>query len=92
LPALLAAFELFGFKDSAFVSNAADEVFEDSLALEIIIVDDCSSNQSLSIAHELAARHQGIRVLAHAQNMGKGAAISSGIAGNRAARACASAI
>ena len=52
----------------------------DDLALEIIIVDDCSSDDSLSIAHALAAQHQGIRVLAHAHNMGKGAAIGSGVA------------
>src|SRR5262245_38274655 len=55
-------------------------IANDSLTLEIIIVDDCSTDESLLIAHELAARHRGIRVLSHAQNMGKGAAIRSGIA------------
>ena len=55
-------------------------IASDSLALEIIIVDDCSTDDSLSIANELAAQHQGIRVLPHAKNMGKGAAIRSGIA------------
>ena len=48
--------------------------------LEIIIVDDCSTDESLSIAHDLAAQHKGLRVLAHAKNMGKGAAIRTGIA------------
>jgi dolichol-phosphate mannosyltransferase len=51
----------------------------DNLTLEIIIVDDCSTDDSLSIANALAARHQGIRVLQHAENMGKGAAIRTGI-------------
>jgi dolichol-phosphate mannosyltransferase len=50
-----------------------------NLSLEIIIVDDCSTDDSLSIANALAARHQAIRVLRHARNMGKGAAIRSGI-------------
>src|SRR5262245_54547006 len=50
-----------------------------NLALEIIIVDDYSTDGSLAIANTLAARHQEIRVLRHAKNMGKGAAIRSGI-------------
>ena len=50
-----------------------------NLALDIIIVDDYSTDGSLAIAESLAARHTGIRVLRHAKNMGKGAAIRSGI-------------
>jgi dolichol-phosphate mannosyltransferase len=50
------------------------------LILEIIIVDDCSTDDSLSMAHDLATQQPGIRVLAHSKNMGKGAAIRSGIA------------
>src|SRR5262245_9704112 len=50
-----------------------------NLALEIIIVDDYSTDGSLAIAETLAARDAGIRVLRHAKNMGKGAAIRSGI-------------
>src|SRR5262245_6968625 len=48
-------------------------IASDNLALEIIIVDDCSTDDSLSIANALAVRHQEIRVLRHAKNMGKGA-------------------
>ena len=51
----------------------------DNLLLEIIIVDDCSTDDSLSIANGLAARHAIVRVLQHKKNMGKGAAIRSGI-------------
>ena len=54
-------------------------IANDSLILEIIIVDDCSTDKSLSIANSLAAQHREIRVLPHARNMGKGAAIRSGI-------------
>jgi glycosyltransferase involved in cell wall biosynthesis len=54
-------------------------IANDNLTLEIIIVDDCSTDDSLSIANILAARHRGIRVLRHKKNMGKGAAIRSGI-------------
>jgi dolichol-phosphate mannosyltransferase len=56
-------------------------IASDSLTLEIIIVDDCSTDGSLSIAKSLAAQREEIRVLTHAKNMGKGAAIRSGISG-----------
>ena len=55
------------------------EIASDNLALEIIIVDDCSTDKSLSIARALAAKSKEVRVLLHANNMGKGAAIRSGI-------------
>jgi dolichol-phosphate mannosyltransferase len=57
------------------VMNIADA----KLDLEIIIVDDCSTDNSLSIANGLAAQHKEIRTIAHKKNMGKGAAIRSGI-------------
>src|SRR6516165_6047803 len=58
---------------------AVMSIATDNLLLEIIIVDDCSTDDSLSIANGLAARHAIVRVLQHKKNMGKGAAIRSGI-------------
>ena len=46
--------------------------------LEIIIVDDCSSDNSLSIARDLARNYEEIKVLHHEINKGKGAALRSG--------------
>ena len=48
------------------------------LTLEIVIVDDASSDDSLDRARRLAARHPEIRVLAHDLNCGKGAALRTG--------------
>ncbi len=48
------------------------------LTLEIVIVDDASSDDSLARAHSLAARHREIRVFAHERNRGKGAALRTG--------------
>jgi glycosyltransferase involved in cell wall biosynthesis len=54
-------------------------IASDNLTLEIIVVDDHSTDDSPLIAHNLAAQHEGIRVLQHARNMGKEAAIRSEI-------------
>lgn len=48
------------------------------LSLELIIVDDCSKDNSLRIARELQAAHKEIRVFAHEINRGKGAALQTG--------------
>ena len=45
-------------------------IASDNLMLEIIIVDDCSTDGSLAIANALAAQHSMIRVLRHATNKG----------------------
>lgn len=48
------------------------------LALEIVIVDDASSDDSLARARALADAHPEIQVLAHERNQGKGAALRTG--------------
>lgn len=50
------------------------------LSVQIIIVDDGSRDDSLSIANSLAGNHSEIAVLAHEVNRGKGAALRSGFA------------
>src|SRR5579872_3790656 len=51
-----------------------------TLELELIVVDDCSKDASLEVAQRLAARIPGLKVLHHEKNMGKGAALRTGIA------------
>jgi len=48
------------------------------LSLEIIIVDDCSTDHSLLVAHELEKKHPEISLLQHEKNRGKGAALRTG--------------
>ena len=55
------------------------EIADETLSLEIIIVDDGSSDQSLIIARELENKYQEIVVLSHKKNQGKGAALRTGI-------------
>jgi dolichol-phosphate mannosyltransferase len=51
----------------------------DDLAIEIVIVDDASTDESLVIAGALADRHPEINVYSHEVNRGKGAALRTGV-------------
>lgn len=52
----------------------------DQIALEIIIVDDCSKDQSFKVAKQLAEKYSEIKVFHHEVNRGKGAALRTGFA------------
>ncbi len=54
------------------------EIADSTLSLDIVIVDDCSSDRSLVIARELEAEYSEIKVLGHQNNLGKGAALRTG--------------
>jgi SAM-dependent methyltransferase len=49
------------------------------LEIELICVDDCSKDNSLTILHELAAADPRVKVIAQPVNMGKGKAIRTAI-------------
>jgi glycosyltransferase involved in cell wall biosynthesis len=50
-----------------------------ALEIELVCVDDCSTDESLAILHELANEDPRIRVIAQPVNMGKGKAIRTAI-------------
>ena len=58
--------------------NRLLEITSELLHLEIIIVDDASTDQSLTIAEAISQAHPNVRVLRHALNQGKGAALRAG--------------
>jgi dolichol-phosphate mannosyltransferase len=69
------------YDEEATLSPCVDRILEiknDRLSLEIIIVDDDSSDNSFTIAKQLEARHKEITVLKHDANKGKGAALRTG--------------
>lgn len=56
------------------------DIATDDLKLELVVVDDCSQDNSYAVARELARRHPEIIVARHEINRGKGAALHTGIA------------
>ena len=54
------------------------ELRDEGVSLEVVIVDDASSDDSFQIATQLAKEEKGIRVFKHESNQGKGAALRTG--------------
>ena len=63
---------LAGIVDRILTLRSAD------LALEIVIVDDCSRDRSREVAEKLAKAHPEIKLAFHEVNQGKGAALRTG--------------
>lgn len=55
-------------------------IADEDLELELIVVDDCSRDASLTVGRRLSERIEGLVLLHHEKNMGKGAALRTGIA------------
>ena len=70
------------FNEAATLTTCVDRVrviATEKIRLEIIIVDDGSTDQSLSLAQSLAREYPDtIQVLSHPRNQGKGAALQTG--------------
>ena len=58
--------------------NRVRAISDEYLKLELIIVDDYSTDNSLEIANEIARKFDDIVVLKHEKNQGKGAALRTG--------------
>ena len=58
--------------------NRVLEIKDDTLQLELVIVDDCSQDKSLEIARALAEEIPEVSVQFHEVNQGKGAALRTG--------------
>lgn len=56
------------------------EIQDQHLSVEIIVVDDHSTDQSAKVAESLSRTHPEMRVFFHEKNQGKGAALQTGIA------------
>ena len=56
-------------------------IVENNIELELVLVDDCSSDKSYEIAKNLALKDTRIKVFSHSKNKGKGCALRTGFQG-----------
>ena len=68
------------YNEAATLEVITKRLLETPHLLEVILVDDCSTDASPQIAQRLAAVHPQIRVVRHERNGGKTAALKTGFA------------
>ena len=71
------------YNEETTLEHCVDRVLaiqDETLELELIVVDDCSKDKSLEAARRLVERVPGLVLLRHEVNKGKGAALRTGIA------------
>jgi glycosyltransferase involved in cell wall biosynthesis len=68
------------FNEEATLARVVDKLIHVPYLLEIVIVDDCSSDRTLEIARQLAATYPQVRALSHQRNRGKTDALRTGFA------------
>lgn len=68
------------YKGARFIKAAVDGLLNQSLAeLEVIVVDDCSPDDSLEICRKLYGDNERVQILAQPENMGPGEARNAGL-------------
>jgi glycosyltransferase involved in cell wall biosynthesis len=68
------------YNEEATLGEVVRKLLEVPCLLEIIIVDDGSSDGTEGVAQQLAATHSAVRLIRHERNAGKTAALKSGFA------------
>ena len=66
------------YNEEATLGAIVAAVLKQPLVAELICVDDCSVDSAVTVLEQYAARDARLRILRHAVNRGKGAALRSG--------------
>ena len=68
------------YNEREWVAELVRRVLEQPFRMELILIDDGSTDGTRDILPTLAAEHEAVRVLMHDVNQGKGAALRTGFA------------
>ena len=71
------------FNEEATIAKVIREVLALPNLLEIVVVDDCSTDRTFELATQLASANPAIKVMRHAKNGGKTEALKTGFAASR---------
>jgi glycosyltransferase involved in cell wall biosynthesis len=66
------------YNEESSLATVVRKLLEIPCLLEIVIVDDCSTDKTPGIAHQLAASHPQVRFTSHPKNAGKTEALKTG--------------
>ena len=64
------------FNEEKYLMESVKRLIDINLLNQIILVDDCSTDNSLKIAFELSKKYKNIEVVKNLSNTGKGGAVS----------------
>ena len=67
------------FNEAKTISSVLEKVLAQPSVMEVIVVDDCSSDGTWELLQTLASSNHKIRATRHSRNEGKGAALRTGI-------------
>jgi glycosyltransferase involved in cell wall biosynthesis len=67
------------YNEAASIRQILEAVLREASVAEVIVVDDCSTDGSTGIVLQIAKRDPRITLIRHEKNMGKGAALRTGI-------------
>src|SRR6266550_149169 len=68
------------YNEETSIAIVVQRVLAIPYLLEVIVVDDCSTDGTAEVARDLAARNAQVRLICHGKNLGKTEALKSGIA------------
>ncbi|MGI8493667.1 MAG: glycosyltransferase family 2 protein [Acidimicrobiales bacterium] len=68
------------YNEEPTVEELLKRVLASEWVLEVVVVDDCSTDRTLELARNVASSDSRVRVLSQDRNQGKGAALSRGFA------------
>ena len=72
------------YNGERYLAEAIESILGQTLSdLELIIVDDCSTDGSVAIIRDYAERDERVRMIQHERNLGEGPTRNSGIAASR---------
>jgi len=67
------------YNEEATIERILGMVLSQDCVLEVVVVDDCSTDATAEILNEISKSDPRVRVLCHARNQGKGAAIRTAL-------------